>query len=42
MTLFELLLQQERAQNAEMETARLEIERQRAIAEINQALGEGP
>lgn len=42
MTLFELLLQQERAQNADMETARLEIERQRAIAEINQALGEGP
>jgi len=42
MTLFELLLQQERAQNADLETARLEIERQRAIAEINQALGEGP
>ena len=42
MTLFELLLQQERAQNAEFETARLEVERQRAIAEINQALGEGP
>ncbi len=42
MTLFELLLQQERGQNAEMETARLEVERQHAIAEINQALGEGP
>jgi outer membrane protein TolC len=42
MTLFELLQQQERAQNAESETARLEIERQRTIAEINQALGEGP
>jgi len=42
MTLFELLLQQQRAQDAQMEMARLEVEGQRAVAEINQALGEGP
>ena len=42
MGLFELLVQQHRAQDAQMETARLEVEGQRAIAEINQALGEAP
>lgn len=42
MTLFELLLQQELALTTQMEAARLEVERQRAIAEINQALGEWP
>ena len=42
MTLFELLLQQQLARTTQMETARLETERRRAIAEINQALGESP
>jgi outer membrane protein TolC len=42
MTLFELLLQQELALTTQMEAARLEAERQRAIAAINQALGEWP
>lgn len=42
MALFELLLQQELARTTQMETARFEVERQRAIAEINQALGERP
>jgi outer membrane protein TolC len=42
MTLFELLLQQELARKTERELVRLEVEHQRAIAEINQALGEWP
>lgn len=42
MTLFELLQQQGSAQRAQSESARLEVERQRAIAQINQALGEQP
>jgi cobalt-zinc-cadmium efflux system outer membrane protein len=42
MTLFELLQQQETARMTQFEAARLEIERQYTIAEINHALGEWP
>jgi outer membrane protein TolC len=42
MTLFELLQQQETAQLTQHEIARLQVEREYAITQINQALGEWP
>jgi cobalt-zinc-cadmium efflux system outer membrane protein len=42
ITLFELLRWQETARIAQREAESLEIERQRAIAQINQAIGERP